>query len=112
MFFFGHIMNTIAEIRNSKKRPDNKSITEFIQKSRSSNVDYNFIEEGIEKLIKNKKIVKKPTIQGMASYFPISNDQLDENEVTESEPIYLDISTPPLLNIFVHETSSNCRPLF
>lgn len=31
----------------------------------------------------------------MASYLFISIDQLDENEVTESKPIYLDINTPP-----------------
>ena len=30
-----HIMNAIVEIRNSKKRRDNKSITEFIQKNYS-----------------------------------------------------------------------------
>ena len=48
----------------------------------------------------------------MTSYFPISNDQLDENEVTESEPISFDISTPPTSNISVHEISSNCQPLF
>ena len=30
--FTGHIMNAIAEMRNSKKHPDNKSINKFIQK--------------------------------------------------------------------------------
>ena len=48
-------MNVKAEIRNSKKRPDNKSTTEFILKNHSTNTDFNFIEEAIEKLIKNKK---------------------------------------------------------
>ena len=60
------------------------------------------------KLIKNKRIVNKPTIQGMASYLPVSNDQLNENKVTESEPISSDISTSPPTNISVHETYSNC----
>ena len=46
------------------------------------------------------------------TYFPISNDQLNENEVIESEPISPDISTSPPSNITVHETSSNCQPLF
>ena len=73
--FSDHIMNATAEIRNSKKLPDNKSITEFIQKNYSTNADFNFIDEATEKLIKNKKIVNKPTTQGMTSYFPISNDQ-------------------------------------
>ena len=86
--FSDHIINAIAEIRNSKKnRPDNKSITEFVQKKNSTNADFNFIEKTIEKLIKNKNIVNKLTIQGMTSYFPILNDQLNENKVTESEPI-------------------------
>ena len=105
-------MNAITEIRNSKKRPDNKSIIEFIQKNHSTNADFNFIGKAIEKLIKNKKIVNKPTIQSMTSYFPISNDQLNENKVTESEPISSDISTSPPSNISVHQTSSNCQPLF
>ena len=30
--FAGHIMNAIAEMKNSKKYPDNKSINKFIQK--------------------------------------------------------------------------------
>ena len=47
----------------------------------------------------------------MTSYFPISNEQLNENEVTESEPTSSDISTPPPSNISVHETSSNWRGL-
>ena len=56
--FSDHIMNAITEITNSKKRPDNKSITEFIQKNHSTNADFNFIDKAIEKLIKNKKINK------------------------------------------------------
>ena len=47
----------------------------------------------------------------MTSYFPISNDQLNENEVTESEPISSDTSTSPLSNTSVQETSSNSQPL-
>ena len=73
--FSNHIMRAIAETRNNKKRPDKRSITEFIQENYSTNVDFNFIEEAIEKLIKNEKIVNKPTIQSMTSHFPISNDQ-------------------------------------
>ena len=48
----------------------------------------------------------------MASYFRISNDQLDQTKVAESEPISSGISTSPPLNISVHQTSSNCQPLF
>ena len=60
--FSDHIMSAIAEIRNSKKRLGNKSITEFIEKNHSTNADFNFIEETIDKFIKNKRIVNKPTI--------------------------------------------------
>ena len=49
-------MNAIAKIRNSKKRPDNKSVTEFIQKNHSTDADFTFIVEAIEKLIKNKRL--------------------------------------------------------
>ena len=48
----------------------------------------------------------------MTSHFPIYNDQLNENKVTESEPISSGISTSPPSNISVHQTSSNCQPLF
>ena len=105
-------MSVIAEIRNSKKCPDNNSITGFIQRNYSTNVNFNFIEEAIEKLIKNKKIVNKPTIQGMTSYFPNSNDQVNENEITASEPLSSDISTSLPSNTPVYETCSNCQPLF
>ena len=110
--FSDRIMNAIAGIKNSKKRPDNKSIAEFIPKNQSTNADFNFIEKAIEKLIKNKKVVNKPTIKGMTSYFPISDDKINENKVTESEPISSDISTSPPSNISVLETYSNCQPLF
>ena len=73
--FSNHIMRAIAETRNNKKRPDKRPITEFIQENYSTNVDFNFIEEAIEKLIKNEKIVNKPIIQSMTSHFSISNDQ-------------------------------------
>ena len=65
--FSHHIMNAIAEIRNSIIRSDNKSITEFIQKNHSTDADFNFIEKASEKLIKNKKIVNKRKIYGMTS---------------------------------------------
>ena len=48
----------------------------------------------------------------MTSYFPISNDQLNESEVTESQSISSDISTSPPSNTSVHETSSTCQPSF
>ena len=47
----------------------------------------------------------------MTSYFPVSNDQLNENKVTECEPISSDISTSPPSNMSVHQTSSNSQPL-
>ena len=75
--FSGHIMNAIAEISDSEKRPNSKSITEFSQKNHSTNADFNFTKEAIEKLIKNEKIVNKATTQDMTSYFLIFNDQLD-----------------------------------
>ena len=118
--FSDDIMNATAETRNSKKRPDTKSITEFIQRHHSTNADFNF---SYWKTYQNKKIVNKPAIPGLASYFPISNDKLDENKVTESETysristsppsnISSGISTSPPSNISVHQTSSKCQPSF
>ena len=52
-------MNAIAAKGPANIRPDNKSKTEFIQKNHSTAVHFNFIEEAIEKLIKNKKFVNK-----------------------------------------------------
>ena len=48
----------------------------------------------------------------MTPYFPISNDQLNVNNVTECEPISSCISTSQPSNISVHQTSSNNQPLF
>ena len=57
--FFDHTKNAIAKIRNTKKRPDNKSITEFIQKNHSSNAHCNFIEDAIKKIFSLMKIPSK-----------------------------------------------------
>ena len=111
-FFWSYYERYSWNKEQQEKRPDNKSVTEFVQKNHSTNVDFNFIEKTIEKLIKNKKTVSKLTIQDMTSYFPIPNDQLNENKVTESEPISSGISTSPPSNISAHQTSSNCQPLF
>ena len=48
----------------------------------------------------------------MTSYFPISNDKLNENKVSESEPISTGISTSPLSNLSVHQASPNYQPFF
>ena len=85
--FPGHILNSIAEMRHCRKRPHNKFLSTFTQKNHSTNANFNFIEEAIKKLIKSK-IVNKPTIQCMTSYCLISDDQLNENKVIESEPVY------------------------
>ena len=97
-------MNAILEIRNSKKRSDNKSVTEFIRKIIQKMPILTSSKKLLKNLSKNKKIVKID--------FPISNDQLNESEVTESEPISSDISNSPSSNISAHETCSNCQPLF
>ena len=65
--FSDHIMNATAQVKNNKKRPDNKSIREFIQKNISTNANFTFIEDFIEKHIKNKKIINKPIIQDLTS---------------------------------------------
>ena len=79
--FPGHILNSIAEMRHCRKRPHNKFLSTFTQKNHSTNANFNFIEEAIKKLIKSK-------IVSMTSYCLISDDQLNENKVTESEPVY------------------------
>ena len=68
----------------------------------TSNTDYNFFGETIEKLIENKKTVNtRPDV-----ILVISNDQLNEYEITVSEPTsYTSLHGP-------HETSSNCQSLF
>ena len=100
-------MNATVQIKNSKTRPDKKSITEFIQKNQSANASFNFIEEAIGKLIKNKKTVNKPTIQGMMSHFLISNDQLDEMKSLKVNQ-YLQILVLHCPQTSANETSSNC----
>ena len=104
-------MNATVQIKNSKTRPDKKSITEFIQKNQSANASFNFIEEAIGKLIKNKKTVNKPTIQGMMSYFLISNDQLDEMKSLKVNQ-YLQILVLHCPQTSANETSSNCQSFF
>ena len=47
----------------------------------------------------------------MRSYFPVSNDQLDEIKVTEIKSISLNICTPPSWHLSAHATW-NSQPLF
>ena len=57
--FTGYIMNVIAEIRNGKKLPQNKSVTELICKNNSTNDNFNFINEKFKKVIQNEEILNK-----------------------------------------------------
>ena len=54
--FSDHIMNAIAEIKNSKKCTDNKSITEFIQKNHSTNAILTSSRKLLKKLSKIKRL--------------------------------------------------------
>ena len=62
------------------------------------------LTSAIEKLIKNKKVVNKPILQGMLSCFPISIDQTNENEVTEKETVSSCISISSPSNISIYKT--------
>ena len=65
-----NIFQAIDIIRNKKrKRPDTKSLFEFIKKNDNSNITESQLNDSIDKLIELKLIYNKKTDQGLDSFY-------------------------------------------
>ena len=68
LLFKPKVLNAINNIRESKKRPDNDSILDYIIKTEASNVDKPLIISIINELINQSLIENKKTRQGLDSF--------------------------------------------
>ena len=66
-FFKPKVLNAINKIRESKKRPDNYSILDYIIKTEASNVDKPLIISITNELVNQNLIENKKTRQGLDS---------------------------------------------
>ena len=63
------IMSAIETIRGRSKRPDIDAIYRHISKSETTNIDRDFIVSVLNDFENENVIYKKPTTQGLDSYF-------------------------------------------
>ena len=113
------IINAINTIRKNKKRPDETSIYEFLNKN-LENVDLTkvTINERVTSMSNNNRITNKLT-SGKNSYFVTNNESSEPKEDIEKQ-LLTDTETPPpkkdpiadisdklenLQNFFIHELS-------
>ena len=113
------IINAINTIRKNKKRPDETSIYEFLNKNlENANLAKITINERLTSMSNNSRITNKLT-NGKNSYFVTSNESSEPKEDVEKQ-LLTNIETPPpkkdpiadisdklgnLQNFFIHELS-------
>ena len=113
------IINAINTIRKNKKRPDETSIYEFLNKNlENANLTKITINEGLPSISNNNHITNKLT-NGKNSYFVTNNESSEPKDDVEKQ-LLTDIETPPpkkdpiadisdklenLQNFFIHELS-------
>ena len=84
---FEFIINTIKEIRNNNKRPDNQTIFDHITKSAATNMDHGQIDELISNMLKNGLIYDKPSKKG-TSYFIMAVTINDHEEAGDNTDVF------------------------
>ena len=113
------IINVINTIRKNKKRPDETSIYEFLNKNlENANLTKITINERLTSISNNNRITNKLT-NGKNSYFVTNNESSEPKEDVEKQ-LLTDIEMPPpkkdpiadisdklenLQNFFIHELS-------
>ena len=100
-FLNSKVLNPINKIRESKKRPDNDSILDYIIKTEASNVDKPLIISITNELINQNLIENKKTRQGLDSLHLVKSS--DEGNILNN---FVDI-TPP----FDTSTTEVLQPL-
>ena len=113
------MINAINTIRKNKKRPDETSICEFLNKNlENANLTKITINERLTSMSNNNRITNK-LINGKNSSFVTNNESSESKEDIEKQ-LLTDIETPPpkkdpiadisdklenLQNFFIHELS-------
>ena len=80
-----YVPKAISQLRTKKKRPDNNSICEYINKKLDTNSKNEDIFTIILSLVDENIITNKPTKQGLPSYFILNEETDNEEEEKEDE---------------------------
>ena len=102
LLFKPKVVNTINKIRESKKRPGNDSILDYIIKTEASNVDKPLIISITNELINQNLIENKKTRQGLDSLHLVKLS--DEGNILNN---FVDITSP-----FDTSTTDVLQPLY
>ena len=65
-YFFEHIKDATATL--GPQRPDNKRILKLAQRSAATNIDHDYIDQILQKIVTNNLIYNKPTESGPSYY--------------------------------------------
>ena len=111
LLFKPKVLNAINNIRESKKRPDNDSILDYIIKTEASNVDKTLIISITNELINQNLIENKKTRQGLDSLHlvELSDEGNILNNFVDITPSF-DTSTTEVLQLLHPEAVENASP--
>ena len=70
-----HVIGAINDIRAKRKRPDSRSVLEYVNKNFATNADEIYVNNIIQVLLDQNKIRNKPTSKGN-SYFIIEANNI------------------------------------
>ena len=109
-FLNSKVLNPINKIRESKKRPDNDSILDYIIKTEASNVDKPLIISITNELINQNLIENKKTRQGLDSLHLVKLS--DEGNILNFVDItrLFDTGTTDVLQHLHSEAVENASP--
>ena len=79
-----NVLYAIKVIRENKKRPDCRSICDYINKFTDSKTSVDYLHLSIHSLVDNNNILNKPTKRGLPSHY-ITNEVSEYSSGKESE---------------------------
>ena len=75
--YSSYITKTITDVKNNSKRPDEKAISDYVNKNFATNINESFIENIIKKLLDQNILENKPPCQGK-SFFTVANKNSED----------------------------------
>ena len=103
------IFDAIQQVRLRNKRPDSSAIFKEISKAHATNFTQEDVENRIEGLTNEKKLVNNKTAAGLDSFFVTSFVKETFTE-TDTEPIPITQQTPEACQVSTQTEDSNTDP--
>ena len=100
--FSKYVLKVIQNMRNSKLRPDNHTIFEYVTKNFATNTDASLIDKTIQTLLNNNVIENRPTNKGDSFFIKQTSRDFHEvrckEKINNSESLAQATQTHALLN--------------